>query len=1050
MTAIERLVTAALRAPALVGLAAIAVVLGGVVAFHRLDIEAYPNPVPPMIDVIAQPPGWSAEEVERYVTIPLETALAGMPDLVNMRSQSLFGLADVKSYFSWDVDYWTAQQRVINRLENLALPNDIQPTLSPWNAIGEIYRYQVTGPGYSLADLKTAQDWILERQFRHTPGVADVVGFGGLTKQYLVEVDPFRLRGQGVSVQQLLDAVGNANRDVGGQRLSLGEQSFVVRGVGLIRSLPDIEQVSLMVSDGIPVRVADVATVRVGAAPRLGLVGKDGDADIVEGIVLMRYGASSLDTIRGVHQRIDRIRDQRALPPGMEITPIYDRTDLVRVTTHTVFENLLVGMLLVASVLWLFLGELRAAALTALNLPLALLVAFIGMKVTGIPANLLSIGAVDFGIVVESTVIMVETISRKLAEPVQPGGDREANTADAIRAAAHEVGRPLLSSTLIIAVAFIPLFTLTGVAGVIFAPMARTYAFAIGGAGLLAVTLTPVLAARLLKRKAHAHDEPSAEGESWLMRKLLRVYRPLFAFAIDRARLAAVVVGGLVVLLLAAANFLGREFMPKLEEGNFWIRATLPISISLEQASSYVGRMRAIVLGCPGQDPAQCPRAQRARPEIQTVVSHLGRPDDGTDVGGFYNLELFAPLSPKSEWRRGITKATLTEALSRELEGAFPGVDFNFSQAISDNVEEAMSGVKGENTVKVVGPDVTVNEAKAREILEVMTNIRGVADLGIFRSLGQPAVRITPDRVLAARYGLNVGDVETVVEAAIGGRAVTQVYEQEKHFDLTVRWAPQYRQSPEAIRNLLVPTPDGAQVPLAELASVVEETGPAVIFRENNARYVPVKFSVRGRDLGSAIAEAQRAIEQRVKLPYGTHLEWAGEMDELRDTMARLVFIVPLTLVLIAILVYSTVRALRETLIVLTAIPTAWSGGVAALFLTGTHFSIAASMGFISLLGLAVQDALLVVTGAQRAWAAGAPVREGVRSAAERFLRPALMAGSVALLGLLPAAVSQSLGAETQKPLAVVVIGGALALALLTRVLQPALLVWLRSGRKRA
>jgi cobalt-zinc-cadmium resistance protein CzcA len=1034
---LQRIVRSVLRMPAFVLLLALGVLGLGLYCYQQLDIEAYPNPVPPMIEIITQPNGWSAEEVERYVTVPLENGMSGMIDLDHIRSQSLFGLSDVKCYFTWAVDYHLAEQRVLNRLNFVSLPTGLTPQLSPWSAIGEVYRYVVRGDGYSLTDLKTAEDWTLERQFRQAPGVIDVVGYGGLTKEYHVEVDPIRLKSHGLTLPQLTGALSNSNLNVGGQRLTLGEQSFNVRAIGLFRSLADIREVVLAEQKGTPIRLRDVAEVSVGSAPRLGIVGKDLEADVVQGTVLMRYGGDSLKTLDHVHDKVDQIAKLHLLPPGMHTETYYDRASLVRLTTHTVLENLLVGMVLVALVLWLFLGHGKAALITALNIPLALMLAFIGMVATGTPANLISLGAVDFGIVVDSTVIMMENIFRHLGAP----GKR--NNIERILAAAAEVGPPMFSSTLIIGVAFIPLFTLTGVSGVIFSPMAHTYAFAIGGAIILALTLTPVLAERGIKLGTvgdHEHD-------NWLMRTLKRFYLPLFAFSLRRKR-TAVAIGALVVAVsLGAAATLGREFMPKLEEGNFWIRATLPMSISLDQSARYVGRMRAVILGCATAE--TCDLQHRRHPEITTVVSQLGRPDDGTDVSGFYNIELFAPLAPSDQWPRGVTKASMTEELSGELSRAFPGVIFNFSQMISDNVEEALSGVKGENTVKVVGPDLRTNEAKANEIVGVMAGVKGIEDLGLFPSLGQPNVRITPDRTLCGRYGLNVGDVEAVVQAAIGGQAVTQVYEGEKKFDLTVRWAPAYRRDLKALRNLQVATPDGAQVPLGQLAQISEEDGPSLIYREDNRRYAPVKFSVRGRDLASTIAEAQAKIGDKVKLPYDTHLEWAGEINQLNEATGRLILIIPITLLVIAMLVYSSVKNWKDLFIVLGGIPVACTGGILALLVTRTNFSISAAMGFISIFGIAVQDALIVVTYAQRLWDEGMGLEEGVRQAAERRLRPVLMTTFVAMLGLTPAALSHGIGADTQKPLAIVVIGGALVLAILPRLLQPALLVLAHAGERR-
>jgi cobalt-zinc-cadmium resistance protein CzcA len=1010
---IRRIVSFSLRYRAAVVLFAAVLVAVGLLAFRRLPIEAYPNPVPPLVEVIVQPPGWSPEEVERYVTIPVEIGLSGMPGLDHIRSQSLFGLSDVKCYFKWGIDYRDARQEVINRLQFIQLPQGLQAQLSPWNAIGEIFRYDVRGPGYSLLDLKTAQDWILERQFKQVPGVIDVTSFGGLTKEYHVEVDPYRLRARGVTLAQVNAAIANANQNVGGQRLAIGEQSYTIRGIGLIRSVKDIGDVVVVEQKGVPVRVRDVASVAIGSAPRLGIVGRDGEEDVVQGTVLMRYGAETGSTLRGIYERVEHIRREHLLPPGMDIEPYYDRAELISLTTRTVMENLLVGLVLVTLVLVAFLGSVRAALVTAINIPLALLGAFIGMVATGTSANLISLGAVDFGIVVNSTVIVVENVFQHL------GPRRSGSLGQRILAAAGEVGRPVAFSTLIVGVAFLPLFTMTGVSGVIFSPMARTYAFAIGSAILLSLTLSPALMSRTFRVAGE-------EKESALARAVHRLYEPLFDLGLARPWLGAALPAAFIVLCVALFPVLRSEYMPKLEEGNFWIRATLPMSISLEQSARQVGRMRDIV---------------RGHPEVATVVSQLGRPDDGTDVAGFQNIELFAPLKPSGQWPRGLTKEKLTDQLSRELEEGFPGVIFNFSQYLSDNVEEALSGVKGENSVKVFGPSIEKNEAAADAIVDVMGQVRGVKDLGLFRSLGQPSIQIVPDRVKCERYGLNTGDVEAVVQAAIGGLAVTQVYEGEKNFALTVRWQEPFRNSLAAIRKITVATPDGSQIPLAQIATIGAEDGPSVIYREDGARYSPVKFSVRGRDLGSTIEAAHRQIAQKVSLPPETHLEWAGEINELREAMGRLGIVIPATVFVIALLVYAAVRNWIDTAIVLVSLPVATAGGLLALLLTGESFSVSAAMGFVSIFGVAVQDAILVVTSAQRFWTEGRTLADGARAAAVERLRPVLMTDLVAMLGLLPAALSNGIGAQAQKPLAIVVIGGALALAFLTRIVQPPLLV---------
>src|SRR5580704_39177 len=727
---IQRLVDFALKMPFIVLATATCLVIAGLGAYARLDIEAYPNPVPPLVEVITQPDGWSAEEVERYVTVPLEIGLAGMQGLEHTRSQSLFGLSDVKCYFDWSTTYEKARQEVINRLGFVQLPQNMQAQISPWNAIGEVFRYSVQGKGYTTRDLKTAEDWILERQFKQVKGVIDVVSFGGETKQYHVAVDPYRLRGQGIQLSQLITGIQAANTNVGGQRLVMGEQAYTVRGIGLLRDTHDIENVVVTAQKGVPTRVRDIADVDVGYAPRLGIVGHDDDPDIVQGVVLMRYGGETHPYRVGVHQRIDYIRSNHILPPGMDIVPYYDRGNLVKLTTHTVLENLVVGMLLVSIVLFLFLGHTRAAIITALNIPLALLVAFCGMVGTDTPANLISLGAVDFGIVVDSTVIMMENIFRHL------GPHGRGTMVERIEQSAREVATPMTFSTLIIGVAFLPLFAMTGVSGVIFAPMARTYAFAIGGAIVLALTLTPVLAGKFVP----AQDE---EKEPIVMRALHRVYSPLFGLALRAPRRTLVIALAPIALCIGLFGLLGGEFMPKLEEGNFWIRATMPMSISLSEAAKYVGRMRSILRGCPADKHVACDDKTRTHPEVENVVSQLGRPDDGTDVTGFYNIEFFAPLKPFDEWRRGLTKDKLTEEIRGELSKAFPGVVFNFSQYISDNVEEAISGVKGENSVKVFSQDIDKNEQVAEALVDTLGKVPGVADLGHFKVLGEPSIKIT-------------------------------------------------------------------------------------------------------------------------------------------------------------------------------------------------------------------------------------------------------------------------------------------------------------------
>ena len=1026
---IEKIVRFALKVPAFAVLLALGLIGIGSYSYSELNIEAYPNPVPPLVEVIAQPPGWSAEETERYVTVPLEVGLAGMPGLDHIRSQSLFGLTDVKCYFKWGTKYEDARQEVINRLQFVSLPQGIQPTISPWNAIGEVFRYTVVGKGYTVQELKTAQDWVLERQFKQVPGVVDVVSYGGEKKEFHIGVDPYRLKGHGVTLQQVTQAIQNANVNSGGQRLEMGEQSYDIRGIGLLRDVHDIEDIVVVVIKGTPVRMRDVADVSIGAAPRLGMVGIDDLPDVVQGTVLMRYGSETKPTLEGIHARIDYIRKNHILPPGMDIKPYYDRGELVGLTTSTVMENVLVGIVLVSVVLLVFLGHLRAALITAVTIPLALLGAFTGIVFTKTSANLISIGAVDFGIVVDSSVIVMENIFRHL------GSHGKGTMKQRVLAAAHEVGTPMAFSTLIIGSSFIPLFTMTGVSGVIFSPMARTYAFAIGTAILLSLTLLPVLAWKLI-------PAGTEEKDPFAMRALHRVYTPIADAFLRFPRLAI----PLRVVVIAACAclfpFLGGEFMPKLEEGNLWIRATLPTSISLTQSAKYVGEMRKILRGCPTEPNVACTPDTQRHPEVVAVTSQLGRPDDGTDVTGFFNIELFAPLKPFDEWKNGMTKDKLTDELSRELRDAFPGVVFNFSQMIGDNVEEAVAGVKGENSIKVFGPDLVENEKNADAIVETLGAVEGIKDLGKLTTLGQPDIKISPDRKACARYGLNSGDVVGVVQTAVGGQAVTQLYEREKAFDVTVRWLAPYRTSLEAIREIQIATPANMMVPLGQVAKIELIEGPSNIFREDGQRYTPVKFSVRGRDLEGAVKEAQANVRAKIPDGYGKRLEWSGEINELRSAQRRLLFIVPLTLLLIALFVFAAVKTWIDLLVVLIDIPLACLGALVALLVTHTNFSVSAAMGFLSIFGIAIQDAILVVTYFQQMrYKEGLSVREAARGAAEKRFRPVLMTTLVAMLGLMPAALSHGIGSQTQKPLAIAVIGGSLILAMMTRVIRPPLLL---------
>jgi cobalt-zinc-cadmium resistance protein CzcA len=1004
----------------------------GIVSFIGLNIEAYPDPVPPMVEVVTQNSGQSAEEIERYITIPIEIQLAGIPHVKSVRTISLFGLSDVKVQFTYDFTHEEAEQRVINRLTQLgSLPNNAQPLISPTSPIGEIYRYRVVGPpGYSVTDLKTLQDWVLERRFKAVPGVIDVTGWGGKTKTYDVVVNRGKLQAYGLTLNQLLTALTNSNGNVGGQTLNIGPQQAIVRGVGLIHSADQIRATMIAAPNGSPVLIGDVAKVEIGHLPRLGIAGQDGDNDIVQGIVLMHRGEKSTPTIKGVEAEVAHINSTGVLPPGVHIEKIYDRSDLIDVTTHTVLHNMIEGMVLIFVVQWLFLGNLRSAVIVAATIPFALFFAILIMTVRGESANLLSVGAIDFGLVVDATVIMVESIYRHLAEHsgIPPAANRRRTARFAVIAdAGAQVSRSIFFSAAIIIASFLPLFTMTGVEGHIFGPMARTYAYAIAGGLLATFTITPALSALMLSDKL-------SETETWLVRQLRRGYSPAIKFALSNRLLTLGGVGVLMALTVVAAGSLGTEFLPHLEEGNFWIRATMPGSVSLEEGDAYVNRMRALI---------------DKYPEVLTVVSQHGRPDDGTDATGFFNAEFFVPLKPFNTWPGHITKEKLTEQLSDEMQRNFPGVEFNFSQNIEDNVEEAASGVKGANSVKLFGPDLETLQANANKVGAIMRNVPGITDVQVLSALGQPTVRIDVDRAKAARYGLQPGDINAVIAAAVGGEAAGNLYEDgsDRNFPIMVRLAPEARGSLDAIKALPIaataPANAGGgavQVPLSAVADVKLVSGAAFVYREQQERYIPIEFSVRGRDLGSAVAEAQGRIAQGLSLPGGYHTEWVGELGELKDAVSRLEVAVPVSLLLIGFLLFLNFSSLTDTLLALSVMPMAMIGGIFSLFLTGTALSVSAAIGFIGLFGISVMNGIIVLSSFNNLTKRGLTRREAILLACETQLRPVAMTCIAACVGLLPAAVSTGIGSQVQRPLALVVVGGITLAPLLILLVLPVLI----------
>ena len=996
-----------------------AALAAGTFGAFKLDVEAYPDPSPPLVEIITQNPSWSAEEMEQQVTSPIELTLNGTPELEQVRSISIFGLSDVKLYFHFSSDLFHDRQEVLARLQTLTLPNNLQPQLSPWSPIGEIYRYQLEGP-YTLNQLKETQDWLVRRELKQVPGVVDITTFGGTTKQYQVLPDPDKLIARGVTLPQLITAIQNSNANAGGNYLSIGEQNVNVRSLGLLKGTDDLSNVVIAEKNGTPVLVRDVAEVKEGYQPRLGKIGRDGQNDVVEAIVLLQKGGESLPALKALKEKIHDLNHGTLLPAGMHISTIYDRTRLIDQTTHTVKHVILTGLILVTLILLLMLGDLRTTLIAAATIPFAVLFSFSMMALTGHSANLISIGAIDFGILVDASIVVLESVFRRLSrrkvdEAAEP----------AIIRGVVDAGRPVLFSTLIILVAFIPLFTMEGVPGKIFAPMSVTYGFALTGALLFALIFAPVLSAVFApKPNAEAETKLADEG-THLSRFFSRCYGTLFDFAVPRARLLWIVAG--LSLLAAAFLFLfaiGGEFMPPLDEGNLWIRATLPQDVSFERAAGLADQLRADM---------------RSFPEVTQVVSQTGRPDDGTDVTTFNNLEFGVDLKPSDQWPSDLhgNKDKLIEQMQHVF-SKYPGVVFGFSQTIQDNVEEAMSGVKGENSLKLFGDNLDELTSLANQIVDSMGQVRGVADAGVFTVNGQPSLIVDLDRQKAARYGLAPSDVNAAIQGAVGDTAITQMIEGDRRFDITVRYPESYRSGPGAIGHINLSTPDGGRVELSQIANIGIREGSFMIYREGGRRYIPIKFSVRGRDLADTITDLQNHLHHTIKLPQGYTYSWAGEFDSLRKEQQRLAIIIPISLACIFLLLYLQFQRWSDALIVLAVLPFCAIGGILSLLITHTSFSISAAVGFTSLTGVATLAAVVFLSGIRRAQQEH-PGPGAIRFGAMDELRPVMMACLSAGLGLLPAAIMNGIGAQAQQPLARVVVGGMISTILAVLLLIPQL-----------
>ena len=1026
---IRRFVDYALNNQFIILALAVLLLLWGAISFHNLPVEAYPDVANNYVQIITQWPGRAAEEVEQQVTIPIEIQMNGIPHLEHLRSVSLFGLSSVMLIFDDQSENDWNRQKALERLSQVTLPSNLQPQMgTDWSPVGQIYWYTLksTNPKYDLMELKSIQDWTLEKQFKSVPNVVDVVSFGGITREYQVHVDPNKLVAYALSIGQVEQQLANNNTNAGGSFVEAGLQQMNVRAVGLYNNVHDIEQTVLVAKNGTPLRVRDIATVTQGPKIRLGRIGKaihrvagsivDND-DVIEGIVLLRKGANSDETLVAIHKKAKELNDH-ILPPGVKIVPFLDRSELVHYTTHTVLHNLTAGIILVSIVLFLFLGNVRGAIVVALTIPFSLLFASICLGLNKIPANLLSLGALDFGMVVDGAVVMVENIVRHMSH----AGNAYKPPLQRIREAAYEVQRPVFYAIAIIITAYMPIFTLQRVEGRLFKPMAWTVAFALLGALVFSMLIAPVLSSVLFRAGVREWHNP-------VMDFLKRAYRNNLRWAIEH-RLVTVGVASLafcLALFLAFGGVIGSEFLPHLDEGAIWARGTLAPSTGPTEGTRVMNQARIVFASFP---------------EVTQVVSQVGRPDDGTDTTGFFNTEYFVDLKPKEKWRTVFhqNKDELIAAMDREVE-KIPGVLWNFSQPIADNMEEAVSGVKGQLAVKMYGDDLRLLEEKADQIVNIMRRIRGIEDLGVFRVIGQPNLNFMVNRTQAARYQINVADIQDAIQTAVGGGAVSQVLRGEQRYDLVVRYQAPYRDTKEAIENIRLLSPSSARVALSQLSKVEVRDGASEIYREENSRYVAIKYSVRGRDLGGAVEEAISKVNAQVKLPTGYRIDWAGEYESQKRSEKRLMIVLPLTVLGIFVILYTMFSSAKWALLILGNVAMAPVGGLLALLVTGTHFSVSSGVGFLALFGVSVQTGVIMLEYINQLRARGHSIEDAAIEGAVLRLRPIMMTMLVATLGLLPAALSHGIGSDSQRPFAIVIVGGLVGSLLLSIFLLPTLYV---------